>query len=326
MYTVSELADRINNAIQTLPLNREPEGLYKPISYVLSLGGKRVRPILMLLTYNMYKERIDNEVIHVALAVETYHNFTLLHDDLMDCADERRGKKTVHKVWNDNVAILSGDAMLILAYQYLSQIDDPEYFSLIFPEFSKFALEICEGQQYDMEFEERTDVHADDYLRMIKLKTSVLLAGSMKIGGILADASKDDQELLYNVGLYTGLAFQLKDDLLDVYGDPELFGKKIGKDIISNKKTYLMIKAFEKANEKQKKELSHWISLKEFSPAEKIAAITAIYNDLSIKSVVEDKMNSFYNQALVNLEKVNIDSGRKKQLILFLNQLMDREV
>ncbi|NMA73168.1 MAG: polyprenyl synthetase family protein [Bacteroidales bacterium] len=326
MYTVSELADRINNAIQTLPLNREPEGLYKPISYVLSLGGKRVRPILMLLTYNMYKERIDNEVIHVALAVETYHNFTLLHDDLMDCADERRGKKTVHKVWNDNVAILSGDAMLILAYQYLSQIDDPEYFSLIFPEFSKFALEICEGQQYDMDFEERTDVHADDYLRMIKLKTSVLLAGSMKIGGILADASKDDQELLYNVGLYTGLAFQLKDDLLDVYGDPKLFGKKIGKDIISNKKTYLMIKAFEKANEKQKKELSHWISLKEFSPAEKIAAITAIYNDLSIKSVVEDKMNSFYNQALVNLEKVNIDSERKKQLILFLNQLMDREV
>lgn len=326
MHTVSELTDRINNSINTLPLDKEPKGLYNPISYVLSLGGKRVRPVLMLLAYNMYKEHIDDKVIRVALAIETYHNFTLLHDDLMDCADERRGNKTVHKVWNDNVAILSGDAMLILAYQYLSQIDEPKYLSLIFPEFSKFALEICEGQQYDMEFEERMDVTADEYLNMIKLKTSVLLAGSMKIGGILADASEEDQALLYNIGLYTGLAFQLRDDLLDVYGDPKLFGKKIGKDIISNKKTYLMIKAFEKANEKQRKELSHWIGLKEFSSDEKITAITAIYNELSIQSVVEEKMNFFYNQALMNLEKVNTDSSRKKQLKLFLNQLMNREV
>lgn len=325
MYTIPELTERINRSIQSLSLNQEPRGLYDPISYVLLMGGKRVRPLMMLLAYNMYREEIDDKIISVALAIETYHNFTLLHDDLMDCADERRGKKTVHKVWNDNVAILSGDAMLILAYQYLSQVDSA-YLPSLLPEFSKFALEICEGQQYDMEFEKRMDVTADEYLEMIKLKTSVLLAGSMKMGAILADVSETDQQLLYDVGLYTGLAFQLKDDLLDVYGDPKLFGKKIGKDILSNKKTYLMIKAFEKANEKQKEELSHWMELKAFSPDEKIAAVTSIYNDLSIKSVVEEKMDSYYNQALKSLEKVDRVADRKKHLISLLNQLMSREV
>lgn len=324
MYSTKELTDKINQAIDSIPLDIEPKGLYMPISYVLSMGGKRIRPLLMLLTYNMYKEDIDTAMA-AAIAVETYHNFTLLHDDLMDNADKRRGKATVHKVWDDNTAILSGDAMLILSYQLLSQSKE-NTLPFILPVFSKLAMEICEGQQYDMEFEDRTNVEAKEYLEMIKLKTSVLLAGSMKIGAVLAGATTEEQELLYEVGLYTGLAFQLKDDLLDVYGNIELFGKNIGGDILCNKKTYLLIKALEKANTKQKETLLYWIGLDQFNPKEKIEAVTNLYNELSIKEIVEEKINDLHQQALAKLEKVNLAIDKKQVLQQTINQLIHREV
>ena len=324
MYSNKELVEKIECAVENLRLNKKPDGLYDPISYVLSIGGKRIRPTLLLLAYNLYGEEIE-KAMSAALAVETYHNFTLLHDDLMDCADKRRGKDTVHKVWNDNTAILSGDAMLILSYHYLSQ-SSSNYLSLVLPEFTKFALEICEGQQYDMEFEKRTDVLAEEYLDMIKLKTSVLLAGSMKIGAILGGASAKDQELLYHVGLNVGLAFQLKDDLLDVYGDPKVFGKNLGGDIVSNKKTYLLIKALERADEEQKYNLLYWLGLNEFDAEEKIKAVTELYNELKIKDLVENKMDSFYNQALIDLEKVSVPKDKKNELLVFINKLMEREL
>lgn len=324
MYSTKELTDKINQAIDSIPLDIEPKGLYMPISYVLSMGGKRIRPLLMLLTYNMYKEDIETAMA-AAIAVETYHNFTLLHDDLMDNADKRRGKATVHKVWDDNTAILSGDAMLILSYQLLSQSKE-NTLPFILPVFSKLAMEICEGQQYDMEFEDRTNVEAKEYLEMIKLKTSVLLAGSMKIGAVLAGATTEEQELLYEVGLYTGLAFQLKDDLLDVYGNIELFGKNIGGDILCNKKTYLLIKALEKANTKQKETLLYWIGLDQFNPKEKIEAVTNLYNELSIKEIVEEKINDLHQQALAKLEKVNLAIDKKQVLQQTINQLIHREV
>ena len=324
MYSTKELTNKINQAIDSIPLDIEPKGLYMPISYVLSMGGKRIRPLLMLLTYNMYKEDIDTAMA-AAIAVETYHNFTLLHDDLMDNADKRRGKATVHKVWDDNTAILSGDAMLILSYQLLSQSKE-NTLPFILPVFSKLAMEICEGQQYDMEFEDRTDVEAEEYLEMIKLKTSVLLAGSMKIGAVLAGATTAEQELLYEVGLYTGLAFQLKDDLLDVYGNIELFGKNIGGDILCNKKTYLLIKALEKANTKQKETLLYWIGLDQFNPKEKIEAVTNLYNELSIKEIVEKKIKDLHQQALAKLEKVNLAIDKKQVLQQTINQLIHREV
>ncbi len=324
MYSTKELTNKINQAIDSIPLDIEPKGLYMPISYVLSMGGKRIRPLLMLLTYNMYKEDIDTAMA-AAIAVETYHNFTLLHDDLMDNADKRRGKATVHKVWDDNTAILSGDAMLILSYQLLSQSKE-NTLPFILPVFSKLAMEICEGQQYDMEFEDRTNVEAKEYLEMIKLKTSVLLAGSMKIGAVLAGATTEEQELLYEVGLYTGLAFQLKDDLLDVYGNIELFGKNIGGDILCNKKTYLLIKALEKANTKQKETLLYWIGLDQFNPKEKIEAVTNLYNELSIKEIVEEKINDLHQQALAKLEKVNLAIDKKQVLQQTINQLIHREV
>lgn len=324
MYSTKELTNKINQAIDSIPLDIEPKGLYMPISYVLSMGGKRIRPLLMLLTYNMYKEDIDTAMA-AAIAVETYHNFTLLHDDLMDNADKRRGKATVHKVWDDNTAILSGDAMLILSYQLLSQSKE-NTLPFILPVFSKLAMEICEGQQYDMEFEDRTNVEAKEYLEMIKLKTSVLLAGSMKIGAVLAGATTEEQELLYEVGLYTGLAFQLKDDLLDVYGNIELFGKNIGGDILCNKKTYLLIKALEKANTKQKETLLYWIGLDQFNPKEKIEAVTNLYNELSIKEIVEKKIKDLHQQALAKLEKVNLAIDKKQVLQQTINQLIHREV
>ena len=249
MFTASQLLDKINNHISELQITRTPKGLYEPIEYILSLGGKRIRPVLMLMAYNLYKEDISS-IYDPATGIEVYHNHTLLHDDLMDRSDMRRGKPTVHKVWNDNTAILSGDTMLILAFRYIAGCA-PEHLKEVVDLFSLTALEICEGQQLDMEFESRSDVAEDEYIEMIRLKTAVLLAASLKIGAILAGASAADAENLYNFGMQIGVAFQLQDDLLDVYGDPEVFGKKIGGDILCNKKTYMLIKALERADGKQ---------------------------------------------------------------------------
>ena len=324
MFTASELLDIVKGHIAGLQFTRTPKGLYDPVSYVLSLGGKRIRPVLMLMAYNLYREDVKS-ILQPATGIEVYHNYTLLHDDLMDRADMRRGKATVHKVWNDNVAILSGDAMLVLAYQFMAQCAS-EKLKDVMDLFSQTALEICEGQQLDMEFEQRKDVKEDEYIEMIRLKTSVLLAASLKIGAILGGASKEDADALYDFGVNLGLAFQLKDDLLDVYGDPEVFGKKIGGDILCNKKTYMLIKALERANGEQLEELNRWLNAENCQPAEKIAAVTEIYNQLTIRSVCENKMREYYTLAMESLEAVAVAEEKKKELKNLVKLLMYREM
>ena len=323
-FLATELSDKINGYLSEMPYMREPKGLYAPIEYVLSLGGKRIRPVLMLLAYNMYKEDVDC-ILPQAAGIETYHNYTLLHDDLMDKADMRRNKPTVHKVWDDNTAILSGDAMLVLAYRLMADCQE-KYLKRVMDIFTQTALEICEGQQWDMEFETRTDVTVPEYIEMIRLKTAVLLAASLKIGAILAGASAADAENLYNFGMQIGVAFQLQDDLLDVYGDPEVFGKKIGGDILCNKKTYMLIKALERANGEQLEELNRWLNADNCQPAEKIAAVTEIYNQLTIRSVCENKMREYYTLAMESLAAVAVAEDRKKELKNLVKLLMYREM
>ena len=270
MFKSSELLEKINRHIAELQFTRRPAGLYEPVSYVLSLGGKRIRPVLMMMAYNLYKEDVES-IFNQATGIEVYHNYTLLHDDLMDQADRRRGKPTVHKVWNENTAILSGDAMLVLAYQFMAEGCPAGLLKPVMDLFSLTALEICEGQQFDMEFETRDDVTEEEYLEMIRLKTSVLLAAALKLGAMLGGASEEDAARLYDFGMNLGVAFQLKDDLLDVYGDVKVFGKNIGGDILCNKKTYLLIQAYRQASDAQRAELERWVKAGQFDPAEKIA-------------------------------------------------------
>lgn len=324
MFTASELLEKINSHIAKLQLTRTPQGLYDPVVYVLSMGGKRIRPVLMLMAYNLYQEDVSC-IYGPATGIEVYHNYTLLHDDLMDRADRRRGKETVHKVWNDNTAILSGDAMLVLAYQYMAQCP-VGHLKEVIDLFSLTALEICEGQQLDMDFEHRKDVKEEEYLEMIRLKTSVLLAASLKIGALLGGASREDAERLYDFGVNMGVAFQLKDDLLDVYGDPAVFGKNIGGDILCNKKTYMLIKAFEHADGGQLDRLNTWVDADSFDPAEKIAAVTALYNEIGIKELCEKKMAEYCEQALESLAAVNVPDAKKVELKNLMTDLMYREV
>ena len=324
MFTASELLDIVKGHIAGLQFPRTPKGLYDPVSYVLSLGGKRIRPVLMLMAYNLYREDVKS-ILQPATGIEVYHNYTLLHDDLMDRADMRRGKATVHKVWNDNVAILSGDAMLVLAYQFMAQCAS-EKLKDVMDLFSLTALEICEGQQLDMEFEQRKDVKEDEYIEMIRLKTSVLLAASLKIGAILGGASKEDADALYDFGVNLGLAFQLKDDLLDVYGDPLRYGKNIGGDILCNKKTYQVIKAFEHANTDQEALLSDWFTRETFDPQEKIAAVTRLYNEIGVKALCENRIVEYSKRASESLNRVNVPAENKQELETMMNELMHREV
>lgn len=324
MFTASQLLDRINIHVSELEFIRSPKGLYEPVKYVLSLGGKRIRPVLMLMGYNLYRDDISR-IYGPATGIEVYHNYTLLHDDLMDRADMRRGKATVHKVWNDNTAILSGDAMLVLAYQYMTDCP-PGYLKEVINLFSMTALEICEGQQMDMEFEQRSDVNEEEYIEMIRLKTAVLLAAALKIGAVIGDASPEDAALLYDFGVRIGIAFQLQDDLLDVYGDPAVFGKKIGGDILCNKKTYMLIKALERADKEQFAELKSWLTAETFSPEKKIAAVTSIYNQIGIKAICENKMREYYTRAMKSLEAVSVAEEKKKELKALMKHLMYRNM
>ena len=324
MFTASELLEKINSHIADLKFTRTPQGLYDPVSYVLSMGGKRIRPVLMLMAYNLYKEDLAR-IYGPATGIEVYHNYTLLHDDLMDRADRRRGKETVHKVWNDNTAILSGDAMLVLAYRFMAQCP-VDCLKEVMELFSLTALEICEGQQMDMEFELRKDVREEEYLEMIRLKTGVLLAASLKIGALLGGASAEDAGHLYDFGMNLGVAFQLKDDLLDVYGDVAVFGKNIGGDILCNKKTYMLIKAFEHADDIQLQELNAWIDAKSFEPAEKIAAVTGLYDQIGIKEICEQKMAEYSERAMVDLSAVKVPDEKKAELENLMKNLMHREV
>lgn len=321
--TADEILVKVNEFLENLRYDRKPNGLYDPIKYVLSMGGKRIRPMLMLLAYNLYKDDPES-ILMPACALETYHNYTLLHDDLMDNADVRRGKTTVHKKWDPNTAILSGDSMLVLAYERMTKCGD-KYLKDVLDVFTETALEIGEGQQYDMDFETRNDVTEDEYIEMIRLKTSVLLACAMKIGGILADAPKEDQENLYKFGELIGLAFQLQDDYLDVYGDAKVFGKKIGGDITSNKKTYMLINAFNMANDIQRKELDSLIGAEDFNRDEKIASVTRLYNEIGIDKLAQKKIEFYFEQSRRYLDAINVESSRKSELALYAQKMMKRK-
>ena len=287
------------------------------------MGGKRIRPTLMLLAYNLYKENPE-DILMNACALETYHNYTLLHDDLMDNADMRRGHLTVHKKWNDNTAILSGDSMLVLAFQRMMQCDT-KHLKDILDLFTVTALEIGEGQQYDMEFETRNDVKEEEYIEMIRLKTSVLLACALKIGAILADASAEDADNLYKFGEQIGLAFQLQDDYLDVYGDSKVFGKEIGGDITSNKKTYMLINAFNKANDAQREVLTRWVSARDFDRNEKVNAVTHLYNEIGIDQLAQDKIAYYFAQSKKYLDAVNVPEEKKEELRKYAQKMMKRQ-
>ena len=322
MMTSQEILKLVNNHLDSLADERQPRHLYEPIEYVLSLGGKRIRPTLRLLAYNLYREHPE-DILMPACGIETYHNYTLLHDDLMDQADLRRGHETVHKRWDANTAILSGDSMLVLAYQRMAQCS-PDKLKEVIDMFTQTALEIGEGQQYDMDFEKRDDVTEDEYSEMIRLKTSVLLACALKIGAILGDASAEDADNLYRFGEKIGLAFQLQDDFLDVYGDPKVFGKAIGGDIVSNKKTYMLINAFNRANAQQRAELERWTQLKDFDRQEKIDAVTALYNDMGIDRLAQDKMATYYEESKKYLAAVQVPTEKKRELTTYAQQMMKR--
>ncbi len=323
LYNADEILNKVNQALDDLAYDRKPASLYEPVKYVLSIGGKRIRPVLMLLGYNLFKDN-PFDIMMQALGLETYHNYTLLHDDLMDNADLRRGQQTVHKRWDANTAILSGDSMLVLAYQRMLQCD-PRHLPQVMALFTETALEIGEGQQYDMDFETRNDVTEDEYIEMIRLKTSVLLACALKIGAIMGDASEQDADLLYRFGEQIGLAFQLQDDLLDVYGDPKVFGKAIGGDILSNKKTYMLINAVNRANAGQRAELMKWIEAKDFDRQEKIAAVTRLYDEIGIRQLCEEKIHFYFQRGKALLEQVSVESSRKDQLRRYTAEMMNRQ-
>ncbi len=319
-YTFDNILDIIESEITALKFKRQPESLFEPISYILSLGGKRVRPALALMACNLFQENAS-QALPVALGIEVFHNFTLLHDDLMDRADMRRSKPTVHMKWNDNAAILSGDAMVIEAYREISKVSS-DVLKPILEGFSDTATEICCGQQLDIEFENRLDVSVEEYIEMIRLKTAVLLGYALKGGAIVAQAKDKDINALYDFGINLGLAFQLKDDLLDVYGDEKSFGKKIGGDIACNKKTYLLINAL--ANKGVYDELITWIEKTSFDRAEKVNAVTEIYNKLGLKEKTEVLIEGYYKKALQNLSEVEVDATRKEQLMQLAEKMMFR--
>ena len=322
--TADEILVKVNEFLDNLRYDRKPNGLYDPIKYVLSMGGKRIRPTLMLLAYNLYKDDPES-ILMPACALETYHNYTLLHDDLMDNADVRRGKTTVHRKWNANTAILSGDSMLVLAYERMSNCG-AKYLKDVLDVFTETALEIGEGQQYDMEFETRNDVNEDEYVEMIRLKTSVLLACALKIGAVLADASEEDAENLYKFGEQIGLAFQLQDDYLDAFGDPETFGKQVGGDIIENKKTFLYLKAVAFSKEEEAQELRRLFAIHPADNFAKIKTVKELFIASGAAKATQDAIQDFTFKAFHTLEKMNIDSDKKALLKIFGENLMGRNV
>ena len=323
MYTFKELQEIVEQNIKSLALDKNPKGLYEPIKYILSIGGKRIRPVLVLAAYNLYKNNIE-DIIRSALALEVFHNFTLLHDDIMDNADIRRNWPTVHKKWSENTAILSGDAMMIEAYKLIAQTN-PQYLSAVLNIFNQTALEVCEGQQYDMDFETRLDVSEAEYLEMIRLKTSVLIAGSLQIGAILADAPDEDIQNIYEFGVNLGLAFQLQDDYLDSFGDVAVFGKKIGNDILSNKKTFLLINALRTSDKDTHNQLITLIENQDFNPQEKINAVLKIYKKTKADHLLKEKMAFYYEKATSALNNLSIVPDKTKILRDFAEKMMNRE-
>ena len=311
----------IQTEIASTKYGESPAELYEPIEYLMSLVGKKMRPLLTVMATNIFSDHWQ-KAVKPAIGVEVFHNFTLMHDDIMDAAPLRRGKPTVHEKWNENIAILSGDVMLVCAYELMTAVDD-KIFKHVIRRFNRTAAEVCEGQQWDMNFATRNDVTEEEYINMIRLKTSVLLGFSLELGGLIAEADVESTQLLYEIGTNIGIGFQLKDDILDVYGDPEKFGKQVGGDIIENKKTWLLLKALEigEANEA----LRFWIDAKDFNTDEKVKAVTEIYNSLNIRQLAEQKMNAYFDKGLEGLAQLNALTERKAPLIELTKQLIERE-
>ncbi|MBN1949605.1 MAG: polyprenyl synthetase family protein [Bacteroidales bacterium] len=322
MLSYKESLGIIEKKLEEFSLSRQPSGLYEPIRYILSIGGKRIRPCLTLMSHSIFSDDPEN-AIAPALGLEVFHNFTLMHDDIMDNAEKRRNFETVHVKWNNNTAILSGDAMLIMAYQLIAKAHPP-VLSEILNLYNQTALEVCEGQQYDMDFETRKQVSVEDYLEMIRLKTAVLLAASLSAGAILAEASRENSRLLYQVGQSLGIGFQLQDDYLDVFAEDEAFGKAIGNDILSNKKTYLMLSALQSGNTGLVKRLESWIAKKDFDPAEKIKSVQEIYRELNIGEKTLEISREYFNRGLQYLQQLAAPEGKKVELIEFARFLASR--
>ena len=320
---IEALQSQLDERLSQFDFGTTPSELYDPIRYILTLGGKRLRPILAILSAKMYGETSE-QVIDASLAVEIFHNFTLMHDDIMDEAPLRRGSATVHEKWNQNIAILSGDVMMVKAYDALLTAPS-ECFKEIIQSFNTCSREVCEGQQYDMNFETRDDVSEDEYLEMIKLKTAVLLGFSLELGAILGGASSSDRELLREFGTLAGKGFQLKDDLLDVFGEQAKVGKHIGGDIISNKKTYLLIKAYEKAEGNDLKELTKWIEAESFDSTKKVEAVSSLYKKLGVVEDTENLISDYFKKAFDKLSSISVDQQQKEELISFTNYLINRD-
>ncbi|GHB55591.1 polyprenyl synthetase family protein [Persicitalea jodogahamensis] len=323
MTTPDQLLQALQDEIEQNTYGKHPAELYEPIRYIMSLSGKRLRPLMTLMAAALYTDEW-RKALKPAQAVEVFHNFTLMHDDIMDCAPLRRGQPTVHEKWNANIAILSGDVMLVRAYDLLLEVDG-DRLKRVIKRFNETAAAVCEGQQLDMNFETRWDVTEAEYLNMIRLKTSVLLGFALELGGIVAGADEEATTLLYEAGVSMGIGFQLKDDLLDVYGDPAKFGKQVGGDIIANKKTFLLIEALERAEDSAKTELDKWVSEKEFDKEEKVKAVTAIYDSLKIRTFTEQKITEHFDKGFDCLERLQAEPARKEPLLSFVHQLVERE-
>lgn len=323
MYSIDQLREIVSKELQKQEYVEKPYSLFEPIQYILEDGGKRLRPVLALMAYNLYRDDIE-KAIKSAIGIEIFHNYTLLHDDVMDDAELRRGRQTVHKKWNSNVAILSGDAAAITAYKYVESCEDC-YLRQVIDGFNQVAMDVCKGQQYDMEFETRDDVTEEEYLHMIYLKTSVLIAGSMRHGALIAGAPEHEYKALYDFGGYLGLVFQLQDDYLDVYGNTEEFGKKIGGDILCNKKTYMLIKAFELAEESDRASLREWLAKKDFDPREKVRAVTEIYNRAGVKEAVMKIVDDYMEKSRLALEKIDVPEDRKMYFRDMIEYIGDRK-
>jgi len=323
MYSQKELSKFFEKKLKEKSFEGSPQQLYNPIQYMLDLGGKRLRPVLTLMGYGLFDDKIE-KALPQAIAIELFHNFTLIHDDIMDNAPVRRGKTTVYKKWDSNTAILSGDTLFALAYQY-AQKADKEILADVLSVFSQTAIEVCEGQQMDLEFEKKQDISVDDYIEMIRLKTGVLFAASLKIGAIIARASEKDTHALYKFGEVVGLGFQLQDDYLDTFGNEKIFGKKTGGDIVTNKKTYLFLKALEKADEKTKKELLQLYGTTNIDEAEKIKQVKSIFKNLDVDNETHNLIKKYYKQGVQYLNSLNTDENKKNELKKIAENMIKRE-
>ncbi|HKG06812.1 MAG TPA: polyprenyl synthetase family protein [Pedobacter sp.] len=321
MHSPSELLKHVEQAIKETTYPDYPASLYEPISYIMNLGGKRLRPIMLLMSAELFNGDLK-AAIPAAMAIETFHNFTLIHDDIMDNAPLRRGKQTVHEKWGNNTAILSGDVMMVEANKHITNVE-VSVLKAALDTFNATAQGVCEGQQLDMEFETREDVSIEEYIDMIRLKTAVLVGGAMKLGAIVAKARNEEANLIYQFGENLGIAFQLQDDILDVYGDPEKFGKQVGGDIISDKKTYLRLKLQQSAQPEDVKQLNAQITNTDL--ADKVIQVTALYDQYEVKQQATEVMRQYLNKAFSALEKITVPDQNKTELIVLANLLMNRE-